>query len=163
MVTGEGKLDATSFDGKTVGGVLDWAADAGVPHVAVIAGQVTAEAREEIAVRAGVQVLALTDRVWQGGEAFARAATLVRGSRTEAARRVLGASLTIDARDRSAQTPSTRMKLPVAAPSRVAFASVYSGEWYQRRAASASGNSRTTSRLGTRSPSSTSVAPPRAR
>ena len=44
VVTGEGKLDATSFDGKTVGGVLDLAADAGVPNVAVIAGQVTAEA-----------------------------------------------------------------------------------------------------------------------
>ena len=25
VVTGEGKLDATSFDGKTVGGVLEWA------------------------------------------------------------------------------------------------------------------------------------------
>jgi glycerate 2-kinase len=90
VVTGEGKLDATSFDGKTVGGVLDWAADAGVPHVAVIAGQVTAEAREEIAVRAGVHVLALTDRVWQGGEAFARAGMLVQEAALEAARTVLG-------------------------------------------------------------------------
>jgi glycerate kinase len=89
VVTGEGKLDATSFEGKTVGGVLDWAADAGVPHVAVIAGQVTPEAREELAVRAGVQVLALTDRVWQGGEAFARAATLVQEAAFEAARTVL--------------------------------------------------------------------------
>ncbi len=53
VVTGEGKLDVTSFDGKTVGGVLDWAADAGVPHVAVIAGQVTPEAREELAVPRG--------------------------------------------------------------------------------------------------------------
>src|SRR4029079_3325009 len=34
VITGEGKLDATSFDGKTVGGVLDWASDAGVPHLA---------------------------------------------------------------------------------------------------------------------------------
>ena len=31
VVTGEGKLDVTSFDGKTVGGVIEWAADAGVP------------------------------------------------------------------------------------------------------------------------------------
>ena len=76
VVTGEGQLDATSFEGKVVGGVLEWAADAGVPHVAVIAGQVTDEAREELAVRAGVQVLALTDRVWRAAEAFARAATL---------------------------------------------------------------------------------------
>jgi glycerate kinase len=85
VVTGEGKLDVTSFEGKTVGGVLEWAADAGVPHVAVIAGQVTPEAREELAVRAGVQVFALTDRVWQGGEAFSRAATLVREAAFEAA------------------------------------------------------------------------------
>jgi glycerate kinase len=90
VVTGEGKLDVTSFDGKTVGGVLDWAGDAGVPHVAVIAGQVTAEGREELGVRAGVQVLALTDRVWQGGEAFARASTLVEEAALEAARAVLG-------------------------------------------------------------------------
>ena len=158
VVTGEGKLDATSFDGKTVGGVLDWAADAGVPHIAVIAGQVTPEAREELAVRPGVQVLALTDRVWQGGEAFARAATLVEEAALEAARKALGLVERV-----AAQTPSTQMKLPVAAPSRTAFASWYSGEWYQRRAASASGNSRTTNRFGTRSPSSTSDAPPRTR
>ncbi len=50
VVTGEGRLDATSFAGKVVGGVLEWSADAGVPHVAVIAGQVTADAREEMAV-----------------------------------------------------------------------------------------------------------------
>jgi glycerate kinase len=85
VVTGEGKLDVTSFEGKTVGGVLEWAADAGVPHVAVIAGQVTPEAREELAVRAGVQVFALADRVWQGGEAFSRAATLVQEAALEAA------------------------------------------------------------------------------
>ena len=50
VVTGEGRLDATSFEGKVVGGVLEWAGDAGVPHVAVIAGQVTADAREELAL-----------------------------------------------------------------------------------------------------------------
>jgi glycerate kinase len=86
VVTGEGKLDAGSFEGKTVGGVLEWAADAGVPQVAVIAGQVTDDARDELAVRANVQVLALTDRVWQGGEAFARAAVLVEEAAFEAAR-----------------------------------------------------------------------------
>ena len=59
--------DATSFDGKTVCGVLDWASDAGVPHLAVIAGQVTPEAREELAVRPGVQVLALTMQYLIGG------------------------------------------------------------------------------------------------
>lgn len=89
VVTGEGRLDATSFDGKVVGGVLEWASDAGVAHAAVIAGQVTPEARDELAIRAGVQLLALTDRVWQAGEAFARAATLVEEAAVEAGRRVL--------------------------------------------------------------------------
>jgi glycerate 2-kinase len=90
VLTGEGKLDATSFAGKTVGGVLDWASDEGVPHLAVIAGQVTADAREEAGVRPNLQVLALTDRVWQGGEAFARAATLVEEAAFEAATRSFG-------------------------------------------------------------------------
>lgn len=85
VITGEGKLDATSFAGKTVGGVVEWAGDAHVPHVAVIAGQVTAEGREEAAVHPNLLVFALTDRVWQGGEAFARAATLVEEAAYEAA------------------------------------------------------------------------------
>ena len=89
VVTGEGRLDATSFEGKVVGGVLEWATDAGVAHAAVIAGQVTQEARDEIALHAGVQVLALTDRVWQSGQAFARAATLVEEAAMEAGRRVV--------------------------------------------------------------------------
>jgi glycerate kinase len=91
VVTGEGRLDATSFEGKVVGGVLEWATDAGVSGVAVVAGQVTAVAREEVALHAGVQLLALTDRVWQAGEAFARAATLVEEATFEAGRRVLEA------------------------------------------------------------------------
>jgi glycerate kinase len=89
VVTGEGRLDATSFDGKVVGGVLDWAADVGVAHCAVVAGQVTQEAREELGVRPGVQLLALTDRVWQSGEAFARAAVLVEEAALEAGRTAL--------------------------------------------------------------------------
>ncbi len=39
-----------------------------------------------------VQVLALTDRVWQAGEAFARAAILVEESAIEVGRRALGRS-----------------------------------------------------------------------
>jgi glycerate kinase len=89
VVTGEGKLDLTSFEGKVVGGVLDWSADQGVPHLAVIAGQVTDDAREELSVRADVQVLALTDRVWQAGEAFVRAATLVEEAAVEVGRAAL--------------------------------------------------------------------------
>ena len=90
VVTGEGKLDVTSFEGKVVGGVLEWAADAGVAHRAAIVGQATDAAREEASVLGDVQVLALTDRVWQAGEAFARAAVLVEEAAVEAGRRALG-------------------------------------------------------------------------
>ena len=89
VVTGEGRLDASSFDGKVVGGVLEWATDAGVPNLAVVAGQVAPEGRDELALHAGARLLALTDRVWQAGEAFARAATLVEEATLEAGRRVL--------------------------------------------------------------------------
>jgi len=88
VVTGEGFLDEQSFDGKVVGGVLEWAADAGTPQVAVIAGQVTDDAREEMAVHGGAQLLALTDRVWQSAETFSRAGVLVEEAALEAGRRV---------------------------------------------------------------------------
>jgi glycerate kinase len=90
VVTGEGKLDISSFEGKVVGGVLEWAADADVSHRGVIVGQATDAAREEASVLGHVQVLALTDRVWQAGEAFSRAATLVEESAVEIGRRALG-------------------------------------------------------------------------
>jgi glycerate kinase len=86
VVTGEGKLDGSSLEGKVVGGVLAWASDLGVPRVAVIAGQVTDDARAALASRAGVDVLALTDRVWQAGEAYSRAALLVEEAAVEAGR-----------------------------------------------------------------------------
>ena len=86
VVTGEGKCDRTSFDGKVVGGVCEVTAEFEVPHVAIIAGQVTAEARECIGVYPGVEAYALVDRVWQEGEAFARAALLVEEATVEAAR-----------------------------------------------------------------------------
>jgi glycerate 2-kinase len=88
VVTGEGRLDRTSLEGKVVGGVLDWAADLGVEHCAVIAGQVNDDARDELSVR-HTQVLALTDRVWQAGEAFSRAALLVEEAAVEAGRHAL--------------------------------------------------------------------------
>jgi len=88
VLTGEGRFDATSFSGKVVGGVLDWAAELGVPHRGVIAGQVTDEAREEASVW-GAQVEALVDRVWQSGEAFTRAATLAEEAAADLARRAL--------------------------------------------------------------------------
>jgi glycerate kinase len=89
VVTGEGRLDATSFLGKVVGGVLEWAGDSGVLRRAVIAGQVTHDARDEIELHPGVEVLALTDRVWQAGEAFARAELLVEEAALEVGRRAL--------------------------------------------------------------------------
>ena len=52
----------------------------------VIAGQVTDDARARLAEIAGVQVLALTDRVWQPEEAFERAALLVEEATVEAGR-----------------------------------------------------------------------------
>jgi glycerate 2-kinase len=91
VVTGEGKLDGSSLEGKVVGGVLGWAAELGVPRVAVIAGQVTDESRAMLADRTDVEVLALTDRVWQAGEAFQRAALLVEEAAVEAGRTALQA------------------------------------------------------------------------
>ncbi len=86
VVTGEGRFDRTSFDGKVVGGVLDLATDAGVPKIGVIAGQVTDDARDETSVLGDITVLALTDRVWQSGEAFTRAALLVEEAAVELVR-----------------------------------------------------------------------------
>lgn len=57
VVTGEGTLDAESFDGKVVGGVADLAAEFDVPVLA-IAGMVDAE----VTVPRGIRVVSLTDR-----------------------------------------------------------------------------------------------------
>src|SRR5262249_13357153 len=87
-VTGEGKRDASSLAGKGVGGVLAWAEDAGVPRIAIIAGQVTEEARAALIGRA--DVLALTDRAYQASEAYTRAATLVEEAAIEVGRTARG-------------------------------------------------------------------------
>jgi glycerate kinase len=55
VITGEGFIDAQSFDGKVVGGVLDLALEAGVPAVA-IAGQVFDEAADRL------EAISLVDR-----------------------------------------------------------------------------------------------------
>ena len=55
-----------------------------------IAGQATDEARAALAERTGVQVLALTDRVWQSSETYTRTALLVEEAAIEAARTALG-------------------------------------------------------------------------
>jgi glycerate kinase len=85
--TGEGRLDRSSLAGKVVGGVIDWAEDLGVA-VAVIAGQVTDDAREAIGDRA--HVLALTDRAYDKNDAYDRAALLVEEAAIEAGRNALG-------------------------------------------------------------------------
>lgn len=92
VVTGEGRLDATSFLGKVVGGVLEWSVEEGVLHRAVIAGQVTDDAREECAVFPDTQVLALTERVWTPAETFVRTGLLVEEAAVEAGRHALGRS-----------------------------------------------------------------------
>lgn len=89
VVTGEGRLDATSFLGKVAGGVLEWSVEEGVPHRAVIAGQVTDDAREECAVFPDTQVLALTERVWTPAETFVRTGLLVEEAAVEAGRHAL--------------------------------------------------------------------------
>lgn len=91
VVTGEGRLDRTSLEGKVVGGVLEWASEHGVAHRAVISGQVAADARDDLEAEK-VLVLALSDRVWQASETFTRAALLVEEAALEAARTFLPAA-----------------------------------------------------------------------
>jgi glycerate kinase len=88
-VTGEGQLDASSLEGKVVGGVVDWCEEIGVPAVAIIAGQITDEGRERALAHPGVQVLSLTERAFQPSEAFERAALLVEEAAIEAGSAVL--------------------------------------------------------------------------
>lgn len=86
-VTGEGRLDVSSLEGKVVGGVLEWCADLDVARVAVIAGQVTEAAREALAAaHEGVRVDALTDRVWEEREALERAALILEEAAVEVGR-----------------------------------------------------------------------------
>ncbi len=59
MVTGEGTLDAESFEGKAVGGVVDLAVAVGVP-VLVVAGEVVVEEVPDLA--ASVEVVSLVAR-----------------------------------------------------------------------------------------------------
>jgi glycerate kinase len=60
VVTGEGHLDQQSLDGKVVGGMLELAAEAGLP-VVVIAGDAEAAARAAV-VGSGASVVTLVER-----------------------------------------------------------------------------------------------------
>ena len=89
VLTGEGRFDGTSLDGKVTGGVLEWAASEGVAHRAVVAGQVAEELRsgeEAEPLLDGVLVLSLVDRVWQAGEAWSRAGLLAEEAAVEVGR-----------------------------------------------------------------------------
>ncbi len=57
VITGEGYLDAESFNGKVVGGVSTWAAEQQVPVVAVVG-----DADEGVDVPTGVEIVSLADR-----------------------------------------------------------------------------------------------------
>jgi glycerate kinase len=57
VVTGEGFLDAASFDGKVVGGVASWAADSGVPVLAIVG-----ERNPDVDLPTGFRVVSLVDR-----------------------------------------------------------------------------------------------------
>ena len=70
VVTGEGFLDEQSFEGKTVGGVVERAGAAGVP-VLVIAGEVFDEVTAKL--QGGVDAVSLVQRF---GDDDARSATV---------------------------------------------------------------------------------------
>lgn len=73
VLTGEGRLDPSSFEGKVVGGVLGRAAALSVPNRGIIVGQVDAATE----FPDGVAHRALVDLVPAAGEAFVRAAQLI--------------------------------------------------------------------------------------
>jgi len=75
VVTGEGRLDATSLHGKVVGEVIEAAAAAG-KAVAVVAGAVAPDSRDLLP--ADVEVVELVSLAASPEEARARAAALVR-------------------------------------------------------------------------------------
>ncbi|HEX5616067.1 MAG TPA: glycerate kinase [Acidimicrobiia bacterium] len=85
VVTGEGALDVTSFRGKVVGGVLEWATELDVAHRAVIAGRATDDARE-MAAAMGAPVFTVLERAWNEADARERAAMFVAEAASEIAR-----------------------------------------------------------------------------
>lgn len=62
VVTGEGYLDGESFNGKVVGGVTAWAAEEGVPTLAVVGARQPDLALDELGLPAPPEVVALADR-----------------------------------------------------------------------------------------------------
>ena len=75
LVTGEGKLDASSLQGKVVGEALDAAAEYGIAQRIVICGVAEPEVRAILEAQ-GVSVFAIADRAWDIDDAFVRAELL---------------------------------------------------------------------------------------
>ncbi len=87
VLTGEGRLDRTSLAGKTVGGVLEAAATAGVP-VAIVAGTVDSDVRALLPP--DTRVLSLIELGGSAEAAYGRAAVLVREAAAHLARAARG-------------------------------------------------------------------------
>jgi glycerate kinase len=85
VVSGEGRLDATSLQGKVVGEVLARAAAGGVSRRVVVAGAADDDVRAAL-VAEGVEVSALTDLADDTADAISRAGELVE----QVAARLLG-------------------------------------------------------------------------
>lgn len=88
VITGEGRLDASSFEGKVVGEVLARAEREGIRHRAVVVGDATDDGRTAARAAGDVPVFALIDRAWDDDDAFDRAAVLVEEATVEAVRSV---------------------------------------------------------------------------
>ncbi len=84
LITGEGKLDASSLDGKVVGGALEAAAANGIQHRAVICGVADPEIEQRL-VADGVLVLTTAQRAWDLEDSLARAELLCEEAAVEAA------------------------------------------------------------------------------
>jgi glycerate kinase len=84
VVTGEGRVDAASLEGKVVGGALEWASRAGVGARAVVAGSIDTDAAALLPP--GVLALSLVDRAFDADDAMARAALLVEEAGVEVGR-----------------------------------------------------------------------------
>lgn len=67
VITGEGCLDDTSFDGKVVGGITTIAAEHGLPVLAIVGS----DRRSDVSTPPGLQVVSLVDEVGED-EAFAQ-------------------------------------------------------------------------------------------
>ncbi len=92
VVTGEGRLDGPSLEGKVVGGVLDAAAAAGVEHRVVICGVADDATRARLEAD-GVRVLTLVERAWDRDDAYTRAALLCEEAGLEAAHASFGTAM----------------------------------------------------------------------